>query len=82
MYFSPKHPVKIHVWAGISMNGQTDLVMFDGIMDAELYVRILTEALIPSSRRLYPTGNYMFMQDNDPKHTSRLAREFFCQQWG
>ena len=70
--------MKIHVWAGISMNGRTDLVMFDGIMDAQLYVRILRAALIPSTRRLYPDGNYLFMQDNDPKHTSRCAREFFA----
>ena len=76
-YYRPKHPVKIHVWAGISMNGRTDLVMFDEIMDAILYVRILREALIPSAQRLYPAGNYLFMQDNDPKHTSRCAREFF-----
>ena len=44
----------IHLWAGISMKEQTDLVMFD----ATLYVRILREALIPSARRLYPGGNY------------------------
>ena len=30
MYFRPKHPVKIHVLAGISMNGRTNLVMFYG----------------------------------------------------
>ena len=66
--------MKIHVWAGISMNGRTDLVMFDGIMDAVLYVRILREGLIPSAQRLYPGGNYLFMQDNDPKHTSRVLR--------
>ena len=70
--------MKIHVWAGISMKGPTDLMMFDGIMDAPLYVRILREALIPSAQRLYPGGNYLFMQDNDPKHTSRCAREFFA----
>ena len=60
------------------MNGRTNLVMFDGIMDAQLHMRILREALIPSAQRLYPDGNYLFMQDNDPKHTSRCAREFFA----
>ena len=60
-----------NICLGWYMNGHTDLVMFDGIMDAQLYVRILRAALIPSARRLYPDGNYFFMQDNDPKHTSR-----------
>ena len=56
--FRPKHPVKMHIWAGISINGRTNLVMFDGIMDAQLYVRILREALLPSAQRLYPDSNY------------------------
>ena len=76
-YYRPKHPVKIHVWAGISLRGPTRLMLFDGIMDAELYVRILEVALLPSSQTLYPGTDYLFMQDNDPKHTSRRVRAFF-----
>ena len=63
----------MHIRAGISMFGRTNLVMFDGIM-----VRILREALIPSAQRLYPDSTYLFMQDNNPKHTSRCVREFFA----
>ena len=36
----PKHPVKVHVWAGISWNGATNACIFEGIMDAELYCQI------------------------------------------
>ena len=60
------------------MRGTTRLILFDGIMDAEMYVHILEKALLPSARKLYPGTNYLFMQDNDPKHTSRRAREFFA----
>ena len=28
----PKHPVKVHVWAGISKRGPTHLIVFEGIM--------------------------------------------------
>ena len=77
--YRPKYPVKIHVWAGISMRGTTRLIIFDGIMDAEFYVRILEKALLPSTRKLYPGTNYLFKQDNDPKHTSRRARECFLR---
>ena len=37
----PKHPLKVHVWGGISTNGRTELVIFEGIMDASLYLEIL-----------------------------------------
>ena len=30
----PKHPQKVHVWAGISARGATSIVMFTGIMNA------------------------------------------------
>ena len=32
----PKHPVKVHVWAGISCHGPTGVCIFDGIMDAPM----------------------------------------------
>ena len=72
----PKHPVKVHVWAGISCRGPTGVCIFDGIMDASMYTRILETYLIPFIRDVYPTG-HRFMQDNDPKHTSRRAQQFF-----
>ena len=50
----PKHPVKDHVWAGISWNGPTKACIFDGIMDAELYCQILDEYLVPFIRTTYP----------------------------
>ena len=31
----PKHPFKVHVWGGISKRGPTELIIFEGIMDAE-----------------------------------------------
>ena len=72
----PKHPTKVHVWGGISWNGRTNVCIFDGIMDAELYTKILKECLVPFCQEIYP-GGHQFMQDNDPKHTSRRAQQFF-----
>lgn len=39
-----KHPLKVHVWAGISSKGATEIVIFEGIVNSEfilLYLRIV-----------------------------------------
>ena len=74
----PKHPIKVHVWAGISCRGPTRVCIFEGIMDADLYVSILEGYLLPFIRMEYPSF-HQFMQENDPKHTSRRTRDFFEQ---
>ncbi len=71
----PKHPAKVHVWAGISLRGRTAVCIFEGIMDATLYTSILDATLIPFMNSVYP-GGHRFMQDNDPKHTSRHAANY------
>jgi len=72
-----KHLVKVHVWAGISMRGRTGICIFEWIMDASVYVDILNRTLVPFLREVYPDGHH-FMQDNDPKHTSRLGKCFLA----
>ena len=67
--YMPKHTVKVHVWAGISMRGRTGICNFDGIMNAKAYVTILSETFLPFLHEIYPDGHRL-MQDNDPKHTS------------
>ena len=43
----PKHPLKVHVWGGISRSGATKICIFDGIMDADLFCSILETTLVP-----------------------------------
>ena len=72
-----KRPIKVHVWGGISVRGPTGICIFEGKMDAPMYVHNLQNTLKPFIDEVYPNSPPRFMQDNDPKHTSKLAQEFF-----
>jgi hypothetical protein len=48
-------------------------------MDAEMYCQILNEYLVPFIQTVYP-NNHCFMQDDDPKHTSRRAQKLFMDK--
>ena len=72
----PKHPTKVHVWAGISFRGATSICIFEGKMNAALYGCILEKTLLPFIAEVYPDGHKL-MQDNDPKHTSGYIQKFF-----
>ena len=62
-----KHPIKVHVWGGISRKGATALCIFEVIMTAPLYCDILQQTLVPFIAENFPSPNtHRFMQDNDP----------------
>jgi len=43
----PKHPVKVHVWAGISKKGSMEMCIFEETMDASLFCEILRRTSLP-----------------------------------
>ena len=50
LLYRAKHPVKVHVWAGISKKGGAPICIFDGTMHAVLFTSILDSATIPEER--------------------------------
>lgn len=68
----------IMVWGCMGWNGVGIMVEVEGRMKADQYVQILEEGLLESIQDSgIPAGNIFFQQDNDPKHTSGLAINFF-----
>ena len=72
-YPIPKYPPKLHVWAGINVNGTTDLAIFEENLTGKLYTDILRDYLLPSMRRLYGRNPRALIQINDPKHKSKTV---------
>lgn len=48
----------------------------DGNMDRYVYLNILREHLKQSVQKLVLEGKYIYQQDNDPKHTANMVREW------
>lgn len=67
---------KLMVWGSFSYEGVGRLHFVDGIMDAVQYVHILATNL-PFIKEKLGVNRLKFQQDNDPKHTSRLTKEYF-----
>ena len=61
---------------GVSKQGATSVVIFTGVMNATKYTDILDAALVPFIEGHNPDG-HRFQQDNDPKHISRWAQDYF-----
>lgn len=68
----------VMVWGCFSSCGVGDLVRIDGIMRKEEYKTILENNAVPSGLRLIGPG-FVFQQDNDPKHSSKLCRGYLDQ---
>ncbi|KAI1002524.1 hypothetical protein K3495_g5679 [Podosphaera aphanis] len=67
----------IMIWGCILREGTGNMCKIDGLMDQHLYTEILEGDLLQT---LVEYGknpvSVIFMQDNDPRHTSKKARQF------
>jgi transposase len=70
-----KHPGKIHVWGAFSRDGFGDLVLFTGKLNGPKMVDIYKTGLVNSYKWLFD-GDWTLQEDNDPKHTSKIAKKW------
>lgn len=82
--YNPKYTTKtikhggssIMIWACFSFYGVGPIYWIKETMDRTVYVRIMEEIMLPYAREEMPLL-WVFQQDNDPKHTSKLAQQWF-----
>jgi transposase len=79
---------KVMIWGCITYEGMGFSCKIDDILDAELYSQIMREELNQTIRYYHlDPSKIIFQQDNDPKHTSKLAKdtlrelEFEVMEW-
>ncbi len=71
-----RHPEKVHVWGCFSAHGVGDIEIFEENMNAKVLEKIFEERLVSSHQRLFPTGEWWFQQDNDPKHHANIITKW------
>ncbi|GFX43930.1 transposable element Tc1 transposase [Trichonephila clavipes] len=64
------------VWGAMAATGVGNLVFIDGNMNKFGYLKILQSNLHPSVQKLGLGSNFVFQQDNDPKHTAKIVKEW------
>ncbi len=66
----------IMLWGCFSAAGTGRLVAIEGKMNAAKYRDILDENLLQSAQDLRLGRGFTFQQDNDPKHTAKITKEW------
>ena len=66
----------VMVWGCMAASGVGNLVFIDSTMKKEDYLRILQDNVGPSVQKLGLPSNWIFQQDNDPKHTAKIVKEW------
>ena len=68
------------LWGCMTWNGVGQACKIEGTLDSTLYCEILKYDLLGTADYFQMDRDYLVcQQDNDPKHTSRLAKDWFNQ---
>lgn len=67
----------VMVWGSMAWRGAGKLTFIDSTMDHKLYIDILKKNLKPTARKFRFGNNFIFQQDNDPKHTAIATKQYF-----
>ncbi|GFY16012.1 transposable element Tcb2 transposase [Trichonephila clavipes] len=85
----PKHTIptvkhgdgSVMVWGCMAAPGVGKLVFIDGVMHKMAYLNILQNNLKENADKLGLGSNFLFQQDNDPKHTAFVVKEWLLYHY-
>ena len=61
------------VWGCISAQGMGNLHICEGTINAERYIQVLEQHMLPSKQRLFHGRPCLFQQDNAKPHSARVT---------
>ncbi len=70
---SIQNPASLMVWGCISAYGMGSLHVLEGTMNAEWYIKVLEQHMLPSRWRLFQGKPCVFQQDNAKPHTAAIT---------
>ena len=74
---------KVMVSAGVSWNGKTRIHFIDtktSKVNAERYLDLIKDKLLPDCRVLHPDRNFIFQQDGATSHTAKITQTFLSKK--
>ena len=75
-----KHDEKLMVWGCFCSHGVGHLYRVEGILKKEQYISIIEDHFYPSSMELFPDTECIYQEDNDPKHTAIIVKQWWRDQ--
>ena len=70
---SVQKPASLMVWGCISAYGMGSLHIWKGTINAERYIEVLEQHMLPSRQRLFQGRPCIFQQDNAKPHTASIT---------
>ncbi len=73
-------PASVMVWQCISAYSMGSLHVLEGTMNAERYIKVLEQHMLPSRRCLFQGRPCVFQQDNAKPHTAAITTAWLCSR--
>lgn len=74
-----KHGPSISIWACMSSQGVGEIFFIEKNLDSIQLIRIYRKMLKKNGQNLIG-DDFIFQQDNDPKHTSKIAQDWLAEK--